>query len=103
MPMSWATATARAPDGGRLIDHHQQAPVIGQLLLESTQALLVVGQGPVEDLPPVPAQGRGPVVRLADVDADEDVDVLGIHLRAASRCMGVGPAGGRPVPHPRMR
>ena len=80
MPMSWATATARAPDGGRLIDHHQQAPVIGQLLLESTQALLVVGQGPVEDLPPVPAQGRGPVLALTDVDADEDVDVLDIHL-----------------------
>jgi len=43
--MSWATATARAPDGGGLIDHHhhhQQAPVIGQLLVESTQALLVV-------------------------------------------------------------
>jgi len=41
--MSWATATARAPDGDGLIDHyHQQAPVIGQLLVESTQALLVV-------------------------------------------------------------
>ena len=56
----------QGPDGGRLIDHHQQAPVIGQLLVKSTQTLLVVGQGPVEDLPPVPAQGRGPVVRLAD-------------------------------------
>ena len=66
MPMSWATATARAPDGGRLIDHHQQVPMIGQLLVESTQALLVVGQGLVEDLPPVPAQGRGPVLALTD-------------------------------------
>ena len=33
---------ARAPDGGGLIDHHQQAPMIGQLLVESTQTLLVV-------------------------------------------------------------
>ena len=80
MPMSWATATARAPDGGRLIDHHQQAPVIGQLLLESTQALLVVGQGPVEDLPALSAQGRGPVLALTDVDTDEDFDILDIHL-----------------------
>ena len=52
----------QGPDGGRLIDHHQQAPVVGQLLIESTQALLIVGQGPVEDLPPVPVQGRGPVL-----------------------------------------
>ena len=61
MPMSWATATARAPDGGRLIDHHQH-----QALVDLSQLVLVVGQGPLEDLPPVPAQGRGPVVRLAD-------------------------------------
>ena len=52
----------QGPDGGRLIDHHQQAPVIGQLLIESTQALLIVGQGPVEDLPTLPAQGSGPVL-----------------------------------------
>ena len=52
----------QGPDGGRLIDHHQQAPVVGQLLIESTQALLIVGQSPVEDLPPVPVQGSGPVL-----------------------------------------
>ena len=33
----------QGPDGGGLIDHHQQVPMIGQLLVESTQALLVVG------------------------------------------------------------
>ena len=93
--MSWATATARAPDGGRLIDHHQH-----QALVDLSQLVLVVGQGPVEDPPPVPAQGRGPVLCLTDVDADEDVDVLDIHLRAASRCMGAGPASGRPDPAP---
>ena len=91
----------QGPDGGGLVYYHQQVSVIDQLLVESTQALLVVGQGLVEDLPPFPAQGRSPVLALTDVDADEDLDVLGIHLRAASRCMGVGPAGGRPVPHPR--
>ena len=32
----------QGPDGGRLV-HHHQAPVIGQLLVESAQALLVVG------------------------------------------------------------
>ena len=56
----------QGPDGGWLIDHHQQAPMIGQLLVESAHALLVVGQGPVEDLPPVPDQGRGPVLALTD-------------------------------------
>ena len=32
----------QGPDGSGLVDHHQQALVIGQLLVESTQALLVV-------------------------------------------------------------
>ena len=31
---------------------------------------------------------------------DEDLDVLDIHLCAASRCVGAGPAGGRPDPAP---
>ena len=80
MPMSWATATARAPDGGRLV-HHQQAPVIGQLLVESTQALLVVGQGPVEDPPARPGSGPWPSARsLPTPGTDEDLDVLDIHL-----------------------
>ena len=56
----------QGPDGGGLVDHHQQVPVVGQLAVESTQTCLVIGKGLVEDLPPVPAQGRGPVVRLAD-------------------------------------
>ena len=56
----------QGPDGGGLIDHHQQVPVIGQLLVESTQALLVVGKGLVKDFPPVPAQGSGPVLALTD-------------------------------------
>ena len=70
----------QGPDGGGLIDHHQQVPVIGQLLVERAQALLVVGQGPVEDLPALSAQGRGPVLALTDVDTDEDFDILDIHL-----------------------
>ena len=32
----------QGPDGGGLVDHRQQVPVVGQLLVESTQALLVV-------------------------------------------------------------
>ena len=70
----------QGPDGGGLIDHHQQVRVIGQLLVERAQALLVVGQGPVEDLPALSAQGRGPVLALTDVDTDEDFDILDIHL-----------------------
>ena len=66
MPMSWATATARAPDGGGLVYYHQQVSVVGQLAVKGTQTCLVVGQGLVKDLPPVPAQGRGPVLCLTD-------------------------------------
>ena len=33
----------QGPDGGGLVYYHQQVSVIGQLLVESTQALLVVG------------------------------------------------------------
>ena len=32
----------QGPDGGGLVYYHQQVPVIGQLLVDSTQALLVV-------------------------------------------------------------
>ena len=71
--------------------------MIGQLLVESTQALLVVGQGLVKDLPPVPAQGRGPVLALTDVDADEDVDVLDIHLSCR---LSVKSIRGQPVDGP---
>ena len=82
-------------------NYHQQVPVVGQLVVKGAQTCLVVGKGPVKDLPPIPAQGRGPVLSLTDVDTDEDLDVLDIHLCAASRSSGSGPAGGRPVPHPR--
>ena len=56
----------QGPDGGGLVDHHQQIPVVSQLAVKGTQTCLVIGKGLVEDLPPVPAQGRGPVVRLTD-------------------------------------
>ena len=90
-------------------NHHQQVPVVGQLAVKGTQTCLVIGKGLVEDLPPVPAQGhgpvvRGPVVRLADVDADEDVDVLDIHLSCHLSLHGCRASRwtGRP-PHPRLR
>ena len=54
--------TAQTPSPTDLAD----PLMIGQLLIESTQALLVVGQGLVEDLPPFPVQGRGPVLALTD-------------------------------------
>ena len=50
-------------DGGGLVDHHQQVPVVGQVLVESTQALLFVGQGPLEDLPACPGSGPWPSAR----------------------------------------
>ena len=76
--------------------------MIGQLAVKGTQTCLVIGKGLVEDLPPVPAQGhgpvvRGPVVRLADVDADEDVDVLDIHLSCR---LSVKSIRGQPVDRP---
>ena len=75
--------------------------MIGQLLVESTQALLVVGQGPVEDPPPVPAQGRGPVLAPCRRPVPMKTSMSSISISpAASRCMGAGPAGGRPDPAP---
>ena len=50
----------QGPDGGGLIDRHQQVSVIGQFLVESAQALLVVGQGPVKDLPALTGSGQWP-------------------------------------------
>ena len=92
--MSWATATARAPDGGRLIDHHQH-----QALVDLSQLVLVVGQGPVEDPPPVPAQGRGPVLAPCRRPVPMKTSMSSISISpATSRCMGAGPAGGQAGP-----
>ena len=66
MPMSWSTATARAPDGGRLVHHHQHAPVIDQLLVESRRRSSSLDRALSRTLRPVPAQGRGPVLCLTD-------------------------------------
>ena len=52
----------QGPDGGGLVDHHQQAPVTGQLVVEGAQTRLVVRKGLVTDLPAGPGQGRGPVL-----------------------------------------
>lgn len=94
----------QGPDGCGLVYYHQQVPVIGQLLVESTQALLIVGQGLVEDLPPVPAQGRGPVLAPCRRPVPMKTSMSSISISpAASRSWVQGPAGGRPAPHPRMR
>ena len=94
--MSWAIATARAPDGGGLIDHHQHLPLCLQALVDLTQPVLAVGQGSAEDLPPVPAQGRGPV--LAPCRRPAQMKTSMSISPAASGCMGAGPAGGRTSP-----
>ena len=78
----------QGPDGGGLVHHHQKVTVGGRLLVQGAQTRLVAWQGLVEDLLAALGQGRGPVVSLADVDADEDLDVLDIHLSAASRLSG---------------
>ena len=78
----------QGPDGGGLVHHHQKVTVGGQFLVQGAQTRLVAWQGLVEDLLAALGQGRGPVVSLADVDADEDLDVLDIHLSAASRLSG---------------
>ena len=97
--------TARAPDGDELVDHHQQVPVGGQVLVESTQALLVVVQGTVSrTFRPVPAQGLGPVLAPCRRPVPMKTSMSSTSISpTASRCMGSGPAGGRPVPHPRLR
>ena len=93
----------QGPDGGGLVYYHQQVSVIGQLLVEHAGAPLRRA-GPCRRPSARPGSGQWPSARsLPKPGTDEDLDVLDIHLRAASRCMGVGPAGGRQVPHPRLR
>ena len=81
----------QGPDGGGLIDHHQQVPVIGQLLVERAQALLVAWQGPVEDLPALSAQGRGPVLAPCRRRVPMKTSISSISISpAASGRMGEG-------------
>jgi len=84
----------QGPDGGGLVHHHQKVTVGGRLLVQGAQTRLVAWQGLVEDLLAALGQGRGPVVSLADVDADEDLDVLDIHLSGACSMVCVSPDGG---------
>ena len=89
----------QGPDGGGLIDHHQQVSVIGQLLVESTQALLFVGQGPVEDLPPVPVQGSGPVLAPCRRPVPMNTSMSSIFIFVPPLAAWVrGPAGGQAGP-----
>ena len=76
--------------------------MIGQLLVESTQALLVVGQGPVKDLPALPAQGRDPV--LAPCRRPVPMKTSMSISPATSRSSRYGDSRwtGR-TPHPRLR
>ena len=78
--------------------------MIGQLLVESTQALLVVGQGPLEDLPPFLAQGRGPVLTPCRRLVPMKTSMSPISIFVPSLAAWVwGQPVGRPAPHPRLR
>ena len=79
--------------------------MIGQLAVESTQALLVVGQDSVEDPPARPGSGPWPSARsLPTPGTDEDLAVPDIHLSCHLSLHGFGASRwtGRP-PHPRLR
>ena len=73
----------------------QHAPMIGRLLVESTQALLVIRRGPVEAF----RASRPRVVTqcslLPTLGADQDLHILVVHFRAAFCCVGAGPARGQ--------
>ena len=88
-------------DGGGLVDHHQQVPVVGQVLVESTQALLFVGQGLLEDLPACPGSGPWPSARSYRRPVPMKTSMSSISISpATSRCVGAGPAGGQAGPAP---
>ena len=71
----------QGPDGGGLVDHHQQAPVTGQLVVDGAQTRLVVRKGLVTDLPAGPGQGRGPVLTPCRRPAPmKTPGILDIHL-----------------------
>ena len=63
-------------DRGGLVHDHQDRPVGGELVEDRPQLRLVVGQRLVEQDLPGPVQGDGVVLALADVEADEDLDLM---------------------------
>ncbi|GAA1496008.1 hypothetical protein GCM10009628_10100 [Paeniglutamicibacter kerguelensis] len=63
-------------DGGRLVHHEQQPPVLGQGTDDVPKLGFVLRQGLVQEFLPGPVQGHRVVVGLADFNADEDVDGL---------------------------
>ncbi len=71
-------------DRGRLVDHDQHRPVLGLKFREQLAELgFGVGQALVERLLPGRGDGGGVVFALADVQAEEDVDVAGVdHAQA---------------------
>jgi len=72
--------------------------MIGQLLVQSTQALLVVGQDSVEDPPARPGSGPRPSARsLPTPGTDEDLAVPDIHLSCR---LSVKSIRGQPVDRP---
>jgi hypothetical protein len=66
-------------DRGRLVDHDQHHSVLGLEFREQLAELgLGVGQALVEGLLPGWGDGGGVALALADVQAEEDVDVAGV-------------------------
>ena len=79
--------------------------MIGQLLVESTQALLVVGQGPLEDLPALTGSGQWPSALPYRRQVPMKTSMSSISISpAASRSSRYGASQwtGR-SPHPRLR
>ena len=92
----------QGPDSGGLVDDHQQPAVLAEMLVDLAQAGLVIGQRPVVQALARRGQGGRPVLALANIDTDEDVDVVHLH----DRLLSFGACGASPrraVPHPRMR
>lgn len=83
-PMSLATASGRAPIEAALVHHDQHGAVLGLEFREELAELgFGVGQALVEGFLPGRGDGGGVVFALADVQAEEDVDVAGVdHVQA---------------------
>jgi hypothetical protein len=75
-------------DGGRLVHHEQQRPVLGQGLDQGPELGFVLRQGLVEELLAGFFEGHRVVAGLADVDADEHVNGVVVVDHGAPHSLG---------------
>ena len=93
----------QSPSRAQLVDHIPTTSRHPVVIISSSHQCQSFHKGLHKPMSRLRPRAVAQCSALPTPGADEDLYVLDIHLRAASGCVGAGPAGGRPVPHPRLR